>query len=119
MGRGAEDTRQNFALYSARPGTWQQMPVFSTSAPTRRRRRCEAALAFTREDQVQAAARLPGDGHSTSTPAWSPRLQALGGLDVRLHDFDAMKAAGINIFGADRRAAAAASAAAAATPTRG
>ena len=27
-GRGAEDTRQNFALHSARPGTWQRMPVF-------------------------------------------------------------------------------------------
>ena len=28
IGRGEEDIRQNFALYSARPGTWQRMPVF-------------------------------------------------------------------------------------------
>ena len=54
MGRGAEDTSQNFALYSARPGTWQQMPVFFyVSADARPRRRCSRRLAFTREDRYK------------------------------------------------------------------
>jgi hypothetical protein len=98
MGRGPEDIRQNFALYSARPGTWQIMPVFFYVSADRGQETLRSALAFTREDRYKP---LPGyqvmAQHFHTSPV--PRAMALGGLDVRLPDWDAMKAAGINIMG--------------------
>ncbi len=98
MGRGPEDIQQNFALYSARPGTWQQMPVFFYVSAARGEPTLRSALAFTRQDQYKP---LPGyqvmAQHFHTSPV--PRAKAAGGLDVRLPDFDAMKAVGVNIFG--------------------
>jgi hypothetical protein len=97
-GRGPEDTSQNFALYSARPGTWQQMPVFFYVGAEAGQPTFESALAFTRGDRYKP---LPGyqvmAQHFHTSPV--PRMLAAGGLDTRLPDFDAMKGTGINIFG--------------------
>ncbi len=97
VGRGAEDTSQNFALYSARPGTWQQMPVFLYVSPDAGQATMQSALAFTREDRYKP---LPGyqvmaTHFHTST---LQRLKEMGGLDVKLPDFEAARATGINIF---------------------
>jgi len=96
-GRGPEDTRQNFALYSARPGTWQRMPVYFYVSAEPGQATLQAALAFTHDDhykplrgyQVMAT-------HFHTSPV--PRARALGGLDVKLPDFEVMKSAGVNIF---------------------
>lgn len=97
VGRGPEDVRQNFALHSARPGTWQQMPMFfyvslESALPT-----AESVLAFTRHDRYKP---LPGYKVMASHfhTSMVSRMRALGGIDVNLPDFDVMKAAGVNIF---------------------
>jgi len=98
-GRGDEDTSQNFALRSARPGTWQHMPVYfyvSAGAGTDAAR---GALAFTREDKFKA---VPGyqvmATHFHSALVGRLRAMHGGDLDVRLPDLDVVRAAGINIF---------------------
>ena len=97
MGRGAEDYRQNFSLYSARPGTSQRMPVYLYVSPDSGEATFASALAFTRQDRFKA---IPGyqvmATHFHS--AMVGRLRQLGGLNVRLPDLDVIKAAGINIF---------------------
>jgi hypothetical protein len=97
MGRGEEDTRQNFALRSARPGTWQRMPLYLYVSAAPAEMAARGALAFTRDDRFKA---LPGyqvmATHFHS--AMVARLRRLGGLDMRLHDFDVVRAAGVNIF---------------------
>ena len=96
-GRGPEDTRQNFALYSARPGTWQRMPVYFYVSAEPGRATVQNALAFTRDDRYKP---MPGyqvmATHFHASPV--SRARQLGGLDVKLPDFDVMKAAGVNIF---------------------
>ena len=98
MGRGAEDTRQNFALRSARPGTWQRMPVYLYVSATPADGAARGALTFTRDDKFKP---LPGyqvmATHFHSALVGRLRRQG-GSLDVRLHDFDVVKAAGVNIF---------------------
>ena len=98
MGRGEEDTRQNFALRSARPGTWQRMPIYLYVSATPADGAARGALAFTREDRFKP---LPGYQVMATHfhTAMVGRLRRMGGLDARLHDFDVMKAAGVNIFG--------------------
>ena len=97
QGRGDEDTRLNFALRSARPGTWQRMPVFFYVSAESGQAAARSALAFTRDDRFKA---VPGyqvmatHFHSSLVG----RLLKLGGLDARLQDFDVASAAGINIF---------------------
>ena len=97
MGRGPEDYRQNYSLYSARPGTSQRMPVYLYVSPGRGEAAFESALAFTRHDRFKP---LPGyqvmATHFHS--AMVGRLRQLGGLNVRLPDLDVIKAAGVNIF---------------------
>jgi hypothetical protein len=97
MGRGAEDYRQNYSLYSARPGTSQRMPVYLYVSPDSGEATFASALAFTRQDRFKA---IPGyqvmATHFHS--AMVGRLRQLGGLNVRLPDLDVIKAAGINIF---------------------
>ncbi len=97
-GRGEEDTTQNFALRSARPGTMQRMPVYFYVSAGAGEMAARGALAFTRDDHYKA---VPGyqvmATHFHS--ALVGRLRAMGGdLDVRLPDLDVVKAAGINIF---------------------
>jgi hypothetical protein len=97
-GRGPEDRRQNFALYNARPGTEQRMPVYFEIDPDPGQATIEAALAYTRNDHYQA---LPGywimARHFHTSPI--PRLLGLGGLDTVLPDYELARATGINIFG--------------------
>ena len=97
MGRGDEDTRQNFALRSARPGTEQRMPVYFYVGAGDARAAAEGALAFTRNDRFKA---LPGYQVMATHfhTAMVARLRRMGGLDARLPDLDLAKAAGINIF---------------------
>ena len=97
MGRGEEDTRQNFALRSARPGTWQHMPIYLYVSATPADGAARGALAFTRDDRFKA---LPGYQVMATHfhTAMVGRLRRLGGLDARLPDLDVVKAAGINIF---------------------
>ena len=106
-GRGASDVRQNFALYSARPGTWQRMPVFLYVSAEPAQATLQMALAFTRGDHYKPLA-----GYHVMAAhfhmGFVQRLQR-SGLDTRLRDLDAMKATGVNILavgenlpGADR-----------------
>ena len=97
-GSGPEDRRQNFALYNARPGTEQRMPVYFEINAARGPATIEAALAYTRQDHYQT---LPGywimARHFHTSPI--PRLLGLGGLDTLLPDYQLARGAGVNIFG--------------------
>ncbi len=96
-GRGPEDRKQNFALRSARPGTWQRMPVFFYVSAEPGRAALESAVAFTRGDRFK-----PLPGYQVMATHFHTglvrRLQASGSLDTRLPDLDVMKATGVNIF---------------------
>jgi hypothetical protein len=97
MGRGEEDYRQNFALYSARPGTWQRMPVYLYVSAEPALATAESALAFTRQDRYKP---LPGYQVMATHfhTSFVERLRGMGGLDAKLPDLMAIKATGINIF---------------------
>ena len=83
QGHGPEDRRQNFALYSARPGTWQRMAVYFYSSAEPAQAAMQAALAFTRDDHYKPHAGLSGDGDAlphrdgaAADAAWRPRPDA-------------------------------------------
>jgi len=88
----------NFALYSARPGTWQRMPVYFYVSASPGKTALEGALAYTRQDRFKA---LPGyqvmatHFHTSSVS----RVLASGSLDTKLPDLEAAKGSGVNIFG--------------------
>ena len=88
----------NFALTSARPGTWQQMPVFLYISPERAPAAVDAALTFTHGDTFKP---LPGYQVMGSHyhVGMVSRLKESGSLDNRLNDVESAKALGINIFG--------------------
>jgi hypothetical protein len=88
----------NFALTSARPGTWQQMPVFLYVSAEPAPAAVEAALTYTRGDHFKP---LPGYQVMGSHyhVGMVPRLQESGSLDNRLNDVESMKAVGVNIYG--------------------
>lgn len=96
-GRGPEDVTQNFALRSARPGTWQRMPVYFYVSADAGTAAVDGALTFTRGDHYK-----PLPGYQVMATHFHTslvrRLRASGSLDTRLPDLDVMKAAGINIF---------------------
>lgn len=88
----------NFALYNARPGTWQRMPVFFYISPESGEKAIEAALRFTYGDRFKP---LPGYkvmGHHYHV-GMVKRLNERGGFDHRLNDVETMKATGVNIYG--------------------
>ena len=92
----------NFALYSARPGTMQHMPVFfyagvEPAEPTR-----EAVLAFTRGDHYKPLAGYKVLSHHYHIDL-GQRLVAAGTADVEIEDYSPLKAAGINIIGTAER----------------
>ncbi|GHB86485.1 hypothetical protein [Persicitalea jodogahamensis] len=89
---------QNFALYSARPGTWQRMPVFLHVSSGNGSDALEAALAFTHRDFFKP---LPGYKVMGSHyhVGLVERLDELGGHDNRLNDVETMKGIGVNIYG--------------------
>ena len=88
----------NFALYSARPGTWQRMPVFFYISPDAATNAAESALTFTNGDRFK-----PLRGHQVMGSHYHvglvPRLQEIGGFDSRINDVESMKAVGVNIYG--------------------
>ncbi len=88
----------NFALTSARPGTWQQMPVFLYVTADAAPAAVDAALTFTRGDTYKP---LPGYQIMGSHyhVGMVPRLKESGSLNNRLNDVESLKAIGINIFG--------------------
>jgi hypothetical protein len=97
-GRGAEDRRQNFALYNARPGTEQRMPMYLLVGSGSAQAAVESALAYTRNDHYK-----PEQGywvmarHFHTSPV--PRLLANhGSLDDVLPDFELARATGVNVF---------------------
>jgi len=97
-GRGPEDRRQNFALYSARPGTWQRMPVYLLVSSATGPATIQAALAYTRNDHYKP---LPGywvmARHFHTSPVL--RLMSSGSLANVLPDFELARASGVNVFG--------------------
>ncbi|NOW44928.1 hypothetical protein FHW96_001074 [Novosphingobium sp. SG751A] len=96
-GRGPMDYRENFALRSARPGTWQRMPVYFYVSGKGASDASEGALAFTRGDRFKAL-----DGYKVMAThfhaAITTRLLQTGNLNNILPDFEVAKDAGINIF---------------------
>jgi hypothetical protein len=88
----------NFALTSARPGTWQQMPVFLYVSAEPATAAVDSAMTFTHGDTFKA---LPGYQVMGSHyhVGMVPRLKESGSLDNRLNDVESAKAVGINIFG--------------------
>ena len=87
----------NFALYNARPGTWQRMPVFFYVSPTSGAEAMEGALAFTNKDQFKP---LPGYkvmGHHYHMGLVA-RLGEKGNFDQRLNDVGTMEAIGMDIY---------------------
>lgn len=98
---GEEDPEfyHNFTLYSARPGTWQRMPVFLYINPESAGvAALDAALAFTHGDHFKP---LPGYQVMGSHyhVGFVDRLERSGSLDTRVNDIDAAKGVGINIYG--------------------
>ena len=95
---GEEEPRwqANFALYNARPGTWQRMPVYFYVSAEPAAATLESALAFTRRDHYK-----PLDGYQVMASHFhmnlGARLRASGSMDTKLPDLEALKAAGINI----------------------
>jgi hypothetical protein len=91
-----ENIRGNFALYSARPGTMQHMPVFfyvtAESAEVTR----DGVLAFTHGDRYKPIA-----GYKTMIHHYhmnfGQRLMAARSADAEIVDLAAIKALGINI----------------------
>ena len=96
-GHGAEDTRQNFALYNARPGTWQRMAMYLLVGGGNARAGVDAALAYTRNDKYKP---LPGylvmARHFHTSPV--SRLLGSGALDNVLDDFQLARTAGVNVY---------------------
>jgi hypothetical protein len=91
-----ETFQENWSLFSARPGTEQLMTVFLYPALGKAEEAVGKALAFTNGDVYP---KLPGFqvlSHHYHMDM-SQRLQRAGSADVKLPDFMAMKAAGLNI----------------------
>ncbi|MDZ7723300.1 MAG: hypothetical protein U5R06_10965 [candidate division KSB1 bacterium] len=87
----------NFALYSARPGTWQRMPLFYYIHPESGDQAVNGALTFTHHDKFKP---LPGYkvmGHHYHV-GLVKRLKELGGFDRRINDIATIKSIGIDIF---------------------
>ena len=88
----------NFALYNARPGTWQRMPLFLYVSPASGSDAVEAVLQFTHGDHFKP---LPGYkvmGHHYHV-GLVERLGKQGGFDQRLNDVVTMKGIGVDIYG--------------------
>jgi hypothetical protein len=87
----------NFALYSARPGKWQRMPLFYYISPENNESVIKNVLEFTNGDRFRP---LPGFrvmGHHYHV-GLVKRLKKEGGFDQRLNDISTMKSVGMDIF---------------------
>ena len=86
----------NFALYSARPGTWQRMAMYIYVSPDSADAALTSALAFTHADRYKA---LPGYqvmNHHYHMDL-GQRLLRAGSLDAEIPDLQALKALGLTI----------------------
>ncbi len=96
-GRGPLDYRENFALRSARPGTWQHMPVYLYVTGYPASEAFQSALAFTHGDHYKVL-----DGYKVMATHFhgglTTRLLKSGGLNNMLPDFEVVKNAGIDIY---------------------
>ncbi|MCA9739362.1 MAG: hypothetical protein KC645_17185 [Gemmatimonadetes bacterium] len=93
-----ERYRANWSLYSAPPGTEQHMAAYFLPVPGDGEAAFTAALAFTNGDVYPT---LPGYkvlGSHYHTDV-GRTLMASGSVDTRLPDFEALRAAGIDIAG--------------------
>jgi hypothetical protein len=91
------ENRENFALYNARPGTWQRMPVFFYVSAEPAEAALGSVLAFTHGDHYKP---LPGYqvmAHHVHMDLVG-RLRQSGSLDAEFSEFDILKAVGINII---------------------
>jgi hypothetical protein len=94
-----EDSPQydgNFALYSARPGTEQHMPVYLYPSAGNAEAAAESVLAFTHGDHYKPLAGYQVMNHHYHMDLGQRLLQA-GSLDAPIPDLVALKALGINI----------------------
>ena len=93
-----EEFRENWALYSAPPGSVQRMAVYFYPVAGDSQAAFDAALAFTRNDRFKA---LPGYKVMASHfhTGMGERILKSGSLDTRLRDFEVFKAAGVDIVG--------------------
>jgi hypothetical protein len=86
----------NFALYSARPGTMQHMPVFLYPSADAAQGTLDAVLAFTHGDRYK-----PLPGYQVMNHHYhmdlGQRLIRAGSLDADIPDLQALRALGLNI----------------------
>ena len=99
--RQAEDEEEtgiqgNFALYSARPGTEQHMPVFYYVSGEAADAARDAVLAFTHGDHFPSIPGYQVMNHHYHM-ALGARLRAAGSADAEIEDLAAIRAVGINI----------------------
>ena len=91
-----EEGDQNFALYSARPGTLQRMPIYFYPTLSRGVGALDQALAFTRADHFKALA-----GYQTMATHFHMGLvrkaELAGGPNAKVPDLEVLKAAGVAI----------------------
>jgi hypothetical protein len=94
--RGTEDRHQNFALRSARPGTWQRMPVYLYVSSASGAAVHQSAAAFTREDHFKG---LPGYQVMATHfhMGLVARARAAASGDGKVPDLEVLKAIGVNI----------------------
>ncbi|MGE3335192.1 MAG: hypothetical protein AB7I36_16225 [Rhodospirillaceae bacterium] len=92
-----ENFQENWSLFSARPGTEQLMTVFLYPNLGKAEDAIGKSLAFTNGDVYR-----PLPGYQVMSHHYhmdmSQRLEKAGSADVKLPDFMALKAAGINII---------------------
>jgi hypothetical protein len=90
------ESSANWALYSARPGTEQRMPVYLYPTLGKAEANVEAALAFTHGDRYKPLLGYQVMNHHYHMDL-GERLIAAGSVDTKLPDLVALKALGINI----------------------
>jgi len=88
----------NWSLYSAPPGTLQEMEAFYLPVLGDAQMAFESALAFTHGDVYKALPgyKVLGSHYHTNM---GRELIASGSMDTRLRDFEVLRSAGINIAG--------------------
>lgn len=87
----------NFALYSARPGKWQRMPVFYYISPEKGKPSMEEVLAFTHGDCYKRLSGYKVMGHHYHVNLVE-RFNK-GHEESMINDVETMKSIGVNIFG--------------------
>ena len=88
---------QNFALYSARPGTWQRMPVFFEMTATPAPEALDRALAYTNGDRFRRLEGYRVMGHHYHV-GLVDRLRKAGSFDQRINDVATMQGIGMDIY---------------------